>query len=104
MGALQHGHWSGYGLGGGVPGDLLERKRVTQQILGKAFAPGGVVSGDGFFAAAVDVEAAVFPGEEVGEAAFAEVFAVAESLEEAVAEEFDDGGAAVGRHAVEATL
>jgi hypothetical protein len=46
----------------------------------------------------------VFPREQVGEAAGADVFAVAEGLQETVAEEFDHGGAAVGRHAVEATL
>ena len=40
---------------------------MAQQIFGNAFASGGVVGGDGLFAAVVDVEAGVFPGEEVGE-------------------------------------
>ncbi len=34
---------------------------------GEAFATSGVVGGDGLFAAVVDIEAGVFPGEEVGE-------------------------------------
>ena len=77
---------------------------MAEQILGKAFAAVGVMGGHGFFAAAVDVEAAVFPREQVGKAAGADVFAVAEGLQETVAEEFDHGGAAVGGHAVEAAL
>ena len=54
----------------------------------------GTMDGMGFsggFSAGVDVEAAVFPGEEVGGFAGAEVLAVAEDLEEAVAEEFGHG-------------
>ena len=50
---------------------------MAEEILGKAFATGGVVGGDGFLAATIDVKAAVFPGEEVGEPFGAEVFAVA---------------------------
>jgi hypothetical protein len=38
----------------------------------------GVVGGNGFFAAVVDVEAGMFSGEEVGEAAGADVFALAQ--------------------------
>ncbi len=56
--------------------------------VGAAF---GVAGGDGFFSA-VEVEAAVFPRKEIGDLVGAEVFAVAEDLEEAVAEEFGDGG------------
>ena len=92
------------GLGGGVPGDFLEREGMAEEILGKAFATGGVMRGDGFLAATIDVEAAVFPGKQVGEPFGAEVFAVAEGLEETVAEEFDGGGAAVGWHTVEASF
>ena len=58
------------GLGGGVPGDFLEREGMAQQIFDKAFAADCVVSGHGFFAAVVDIEAGVFPGEEVGDAGF----------------------------------
>ena len=45
------------------------------------------MGGDGGFSAAVDVEAAVFPREEVGGFVRAEVLAVAEGMEEAVAED-----------------
>jgi hypothetical protein len=51
-------------------GDFLEGKWMTQEILGEAFAPGAVVGGDGFFAAVVDVEAGMFPEEEVGKEQF----------------------------------
>ena len=50
---------------------------MAQEVFGEAFAPFGVVGRDGFFAAVVDVETGVFPGEEIGEAAGADVFAVA---------------------------
>ena len=53
------------------------------------------------FAAVVDVEAGVFPGEEVGEFGGADEFGVAEGVEEAVAEEFDGGCEVFGGHAVE---
>ena len=43
------------GLGGGVPGDFLERKGMTEEVFGEAVAAFGVVGGDGFFAAVVDV-------------------------------------------------
>ncbi len=92
------------GLGGGVPGDFLEGEGVAEEVFGEAFAAFGVVGGDGFFAAIVDVEAGMFPGEEVGEAAGADVFAVAQALEETVAEEFDGGGEVFGGHAVEAAV
>ena len=48
-------------------------------------------AGDGFFAAIVDVESGVFPGEEVGEFAGADEFGVAEGVEEVVAEELIQG-------------
>jgi hypothetical protein len=41
---------------------------------GEAFATGGVVGGNGLFAAVVDIEAGVFPGEEVFEFAWADEF------------------------------
>ncbi len=53
---------------------------------------------------AIDMEAGVFPREQVGKAAGADMFAGAEGLQETVAEEFDHGGAAIGGHAVEAAL
>jgi hypothetical protein len=56
------------------------------------------------FAAVVDVEAGVFPGEEIGKFAGADEFGVAEGVEEAVAEEFDGGSEVFGGHAVEATV
>jgi len=34
---------------------------MAEEIFGETSAAGGVVGGDGFFAAVVDVEAAVFP-------------------------------------------
>jgi hypothetical protein len=92
------------GLGGGVPGDFLEGEGMTEQIFGEALAAFGVVGGNGFFAAVVDVEAGVFPEEKVGEFFRADVFAVAESLEETMAEEFDGGGEVFGGHAVETAI
>ena len=79
-------------------------KGMAEEILGEAFAAGAVVGGDGFFAAVVDVEAGVFPGEEVGEFSGADEFGFAEGVEEAVAEEFDGGGEVFGGHAVEAAV
>ena len=75
------------GLGGGVPGDLLEGEGMAEEVFGEAFAAGVVVGGDGLFAAIVDVESGVFPGEEVGELAGTDEFGVAEGVEEVVAEE-----------------
>lgn len=92
------------GLGGGVPGDFLEGEGMAEEIFGEAFAPGTVVGGDGLFAAVVDVEAGVFPGEEVGEFTGADEFGCAEGVEEAVAEEFDGGGEVFSGHAVEAAV
>ena len=77
---------------------------LEQDAPATALATFGVVGWDGFFAAVVDVEAGVFPGEEIGEAAGADVFAVAQGMEEAVAEEFDGGGEVFGGHAVEAAV
>jgi hypothetical protein len=91
-------------FGGGVPGDFLEGKRMAEQIFGQALATGGVVGGDGLFATVVDVEAGVFPGEEVGEFAGADEFGIAEGVKEAVAEEFDGGSEVFGGHAVEAAV
>lgn len=89
------------GLGAGVPGDFLEGKGMAEEILGEALAPGAVVGGDGFFAAVVDVEAGVLPGEEVGEFSGADELGFAQGVEEAVAEEFDGGVEVFGGHAVE---
>ena len=91
-------------LGGGVPGDLLEGERMTEEVFGEAFAAGVVVGGDGLFAAIVDVESGVFPGEEVGELAGTDEPGVAEGVEEVVAEEFDGGSEVLGGHAVEAAI
>lgn len=89
------------GLGRFVPGDLLEGKGMAEEILGEAFAAGAVVGGDGFFATVVDVEAGMFPREQVGEFSGADEFGFAQGVEEAVAEEFDGGGEVFGGHAVE---
>jgi hypothetical protein len=55
------------GLGGGVPTDFLEGEGMAEEVFREVFAPGAVVGGDGLFAAVVDVEAGMFPGEQVGE-------------------------------------
>ena len=88
------------GLGLGVPVDFLEGEWGAQEIFREALAAFGVARRDGFFPA-VDVEAAVFPREEIGDFVGTEVFAVAEDLEEAVAEEFGDGGETFLGHGVE---
>ena len=77
---------------------------MAEKILGEAFATGGVVGGNGLFAAVVDIEAGVFPGEEVGEFGGADEFGVTKSVEEAMAEEFDGGREIFGGHAVEAAI
>ena len=74
-------------LAGGIPGDLLEGEGMAEEIFCEALAAGGVVGGDGLFAAVVDIEAGVFPGEEIGEFGGTDEFGVAEGVEEAVAEE-----------------
>ncbi len=92
------------GLGGGVPGDFLEGEGMPEEVFGEAFAAFGIMGGDGFFAAVVNVEAGMLPREEVGEAAGADVFTLAQGVEEAMAEEFDGGGEVFGGHAVEASV
>jgi hypothetical protein len=62
------------------------------------------VGRDGFFAALVDVEAGMFPGEQVGEFFRADEFGVAQGVEEAVAEDFDGGGEITGGQAVETAV
>ncbi len=89
------------GLGAGVPGDFLEGEGMAEEILGEAFASGAVVGGNGFLAAVVDVEAGVFPGEEVGKFSGADELGFAQGVEEAVAEEFDGRFEVFGGHAVE---
>ena len=56
------------------------------------------------FAAVVDIEAGVFPGEEIGEFTGADEFGVSEGVKEAVAEEFDGRTEVFGGHAVEAAV
>jgi hypothetical protein len=77
---------------------------MAEQIFGQAFATGSIVGGDGLFAAVVDAEAGVFPGEEVGELFWTDEFGVAEGVEKVVAEKFDGGREVVGGHAVEAAI
>ena len=70
---------------------------MAQEILGEALAALGVAGCDGF-GTGVDMEAAVLPREQVGQAAGADELGFAQGLEEAVSEEFDDGrGAFVGQ-------
>ena len=89
------------GLGALVPVDLLEREGHAQQVLGQVLAAGDVVRRDGF-RAVIDVEAAVFPGEQVVELGGADELGLAQGVEEAVAEEFGDRSGAFRGHAVEA--
>ena len=83
--------------------DFLEGEWGSQQMFRESLAAFGVAGSDGLFPT-VDVEAAVFPREEIGDLLGAEVFFVAKDLEEAVAEEFGDGGEAFLRNGVEAPL
>ncbi len=64
---------------------------MTEEILGEALAAGAVVGGDGLFAAVVDVEAGVFPSEEVGEVFRADELGFAQGVKEAVAEGVAEG-------------
>lgn len=77
------------GLAGGVPGDFLEGEGVAEKVLGEAFAACGVVWVDDFLAPVVDVEAGVFPGEQVVEFPGADESVLAQGVEEAVAEKLD---------------
>ena len=92
------------GFGGGVPGDFLEGEGMAQEVLGQAFAASGIVRCDDFLPPIVDVEAWVFPGEEVGELLRADEFGVAQGVKEAVAEKLDGGGHGFLRHAVESAV
>ena len=80
------------GLGCFVPGDFLKGKGMAEEILGEALAAGAVVGGHGLFAAVVDVEAGVFPSEEVGELLRTDEFGLAQGVKEAVPKELDGGG------------
>jgi len=51
-----------------------------------------------------DIEAGVFPGEEIGEFTGADEFGVSEGVKEAVAEEFDGRTEVFDGHAVEAAV
>ena len=92
------------GFGGGVPGDFLEGERMTEEVLGEAFSACSVVGGYDFLAPVVDVEAGMFPGEEVVEFLGADESGLAQGVQEAVAEEFDGGGHGFLRHAVESAV
>ena len=92
------------GLGCFVPGDFLKGKGMAEEILGEALAAGAVVGGHGLFAAVVDVEAGVFPSEEVGELLRTDEFGLAQGVKEAVPKELDGGGEVFNGHAVEAAV
>jgi len=86
-----------------IPGDFLEREWGAQQILGQPLTTLEVVGADEV-GIGVDVEAAVFPGEEVGDFVVADEFGGVEGVEESVAEEFGELGEAVIGQTVEAAL
>ena len=92
------------GLAGSVPSNFLQREGMAEQILGEALASGFVVGGDRLFPAVMDIEAGMFPGEEISEFGGADEFGVAKGVEEAVAEEFDGGREVFDGHAVEAAV
>ena len=92
------------GLGGGVPGDLLEGEGMAEEVFGQALATGGIVGGDRLLSSVVNAEAGVFPRKEIGQFFRADEFGVAEGVEEAVAEELDGGREVVGGHAVKVTV
>ena len=77
---------------------------MAEEVFRQTFTTGGVVGGDGLFSAVVDIEAGVFPGEEIGKFGGTDEFGVAEGVKEAVAEEFDGGSEVFGGHAVEAAV
>jgi hypothetical protein len=54
------------GPGRFVPGDLLERKRMAEEVFGEAFAPFMVASPDPLVFGGVDIEPGVFSVEEMG--------------------------------------
>jgi len=93
----------GDGLGGGVPMDFLEGEGRTEKILGEALAAFEVARADGGVIG-MNMEAAVFPGEEVGELRLADEFGAVEGVEEASAEEVGQRGQILGGHAVEAAF
>jgi len=65
------------GLAGGIPRDLLQREGMAQQILGEALASCVVTCGNQVVAAVVDVEAGMFPAEQVGKLSLADEFLLA---------------------------
>jgi hypothetical protein len=67
-------------LAGGIPGDFLEGKGMTEEGFRQTFTTGDVVGGDGLFSAVVDIEPGVILGEEVGEFGGADEFGVAEGF------------------------
>ena len=78
-------------MGFGIPIDFLEGERCAQKVLGEALSALGVARGDGFFTG-VDAKTAVFQGEEFCDFLCADKFCDAQSVEEAMAEEFGYGG------------
>lgn len=91
------------GMGLGIPMDFLEGERGAQKVLGEALAALGVSGCDRFFSG-VDVKTAVFPGGEFCDFLCADQFGGVQSVEEAVAEEFEDGGQRFVGHGMETAL
>ena len=99
--------------GGGVPMDFLEggvfakattpKEGGAEKVLGEALAAFEVTRADGG-GVGMDVEAAVLPGEEVGELCLADELGAMEGVEEADAEEVGEWGEVFGGHAAEAAF
>ena len=83
--------------GGGflLPGDFLQGERRPQEVLGELAAAIDVVGGDGFLSG-VEVEAAVFPGEEIAGFFPGEKLVADKGCDEAVAEKFGEGVEGMG--------
>jgi hypothetical protein len=83
--------------------NFLEGERCAQKILGEALAAPCVVGCDGFFTA-VDMKTAVFPREKFCHFLCTEKFCGAQCVEEAMAEEFGEGGQRFVGHGMEAAV
>jgi len=77
---------------------------VAQEVLRKALAARMVTGADPLVFGGVDVEAGVFPREQVGELLGADEPGFAEGVEKAMAKELDGGSKVLGGHAVEGSV
>ena len=83
------------------PGDFLEGEGGAEEVFRKSLAPGDVVGGDGLVAR-IQIEAAVFPIEELAGLFLADEFFAKQDCDEAVAEEFGERFEGLHRYFVEA--